>query len=176
MKIRDLVLSAMVAGAFALLPPAMQAAVPSGGCTGPSAASSVATSPKDVDTLLRQVRFDAGQAKYHADRLRMNAGEPDAVSWVSDISQFDQIRSAVNDMGRQVCVLESMRPALPTTEQERIDRLSAHLTLMADNTQVAITFGNTHRETLWEPQFQQYLNNIHAEAANVHHIAKTAME
>jgi len=131
---------------------------------------------QEANNAFRGIEFDAAQAQYHAEQLQSMVARPDSVSWLSDVTQFDQIRSAVNDMGQAVCRLETIRRVVAPWQQKTIDRIARDLTLLADNTQDAMVFGNSHRETLWVPTYQHYVNNMFTEARKLTQSVDNAVE
>ena len=177
MKPKQLVICGCTLAALAVLP-AMSAKAAARECIvqKPSPASYTWNFRREANAVFKDIQFDAAQAKYHAGRLQSIASRPDAVSWVSDVSQFDQIRVAVDDMGRQLCRLETIRRVVEPWQQKTIDRIATDLTLLADNTQHALAFGDTHRETLWVPAFQRYLNRMCAEARDLTQSANDAVK
>jgi hypothetical protein len=119
---------------------------------------------QEANNDVKDIQFDAGQARYHAEQLQSMVARPDSVSWVSDVHQLDQIRSAVNDMGQEVCRLETIRRMVAPWQRKTIDSIAREIALLADNTQDAMAFGNSHRETLWVPTYEKYVDNIYTEA------------
>ena len=119
---------------------------------------------QEANQDFKNLEFHAAQATRHAEVLQSMSTRADSVSWVSDVNQLDQIRSAVNSMGQEICRLETIRRAVTPRQRRTIDRIARDITLLADNTQDAMAFGNSHRETLWVPAFQRYVNTMYTEA------------
>lgn len=119
---------------------------------------------REANGIFSDIQRDAWQARYHAERLQSMVSRADSPSWLSDVNQLGQISSAVNDMGEAVCRLETIRRAVLPWQQRAIDRVVTAVRLMGNYTQDAIDFGDHHRETLWMPTYQTYVNNLYAEA------------
>lgn len=162
MKASQFVLSGCVI-ALAVAPVA-SAAAPECAVAKPDAASYTWNFRQEADNIFAGIRSDAARAKSDAARLQRVVSGPDAVSWVSDSGELERIRAKVNDMGRDLCRLESIRSAVAPWQQKTIDQVDFDLKLLADNTQDAITFGNTHRRSLWVPGFGRTVDNMYTEA------------
>lgn len=130
----------------------------------------------ETGNIFKDIQLEAGQARYHAERLKSIVERADAVSWVSDVNQLDQIRVAVNDMSQDVSRLEAIRQTAQPAEQKTIDRIATDVKLLADNTQDAFAFGEAHRETLWVPAYQTYVNNLYAESRNLAQSVRSAVQ
>jgi hypothetical protein len=79
-------------------------------------------------------------------------------------------------MSRQVSRLETIRQAAQPRQQKTIDRIATDVTLLADNTQDALAFGEAHRETLWVPTYQKYVDNLYTEARKLAQSVRSAVQ
>jgi hypothetical protein len=165
MKTNRLVMCGCVLAGLAFLPAASAAAAVRDGVV-----------QQETNSIFKDIQLEAGQARYHAERLKSIVERADAVSWVSDVNQLDQIRLAVNDMSRQVSRLETIRQAAQPRQQKTIDRIATDVTLLADNTQDALAFGEAHRETLWVPTYQKYVDNLYTEARKLAQSVRSAVQ
>jgi hypothetical protein len=60
-------------------------------------------------------------------------------------------------MSRQVSRLETIHHATQPGQQKTIESIATDVRLLADNTQDALAFSESHRETLWVPAYQKYV-------------------
>jgi hypothetical protein len=175
MKINRLI-GGCILTALAVLPASSAAAVRECIVQKPTPASYTWNFQQEDSIIFKDIRFDAEQAEYHTGRLERTAWGPDSVSWASDVNQFNQIQSAVNDMSRELCRLETIRRAASPWQQKAIDRIATDVTLLADNTQDALAFADTHRETLWVPAFRRYVENMSVESRKLNQSMQHAVE
>ncbi|HTT63866.1 MAG TPA: hypothetical protein VMG35_18565 [Bryobacteraceae bacterium] len=98
------------------------------------------------------------------------------LGWQAYGNQLTQVKSAVDDMGKDVCRLESIRRALAPWQKHSVDRIATEVTLMADNTQDAIVFFNHHQGTLWRPKFETYVDNLYTQADDLTHSVGHAVQ
>ncbi|HUO33268.1 MAG TPA: hypothetical protein VMU80_28905 [Bryobacteraceae bacterium] len=163
MKVNRIV-SGSVAAVMALLPAAGMAAERECVVGRPTAASYSWNFRAEANDIFAQMKNDAWQARRHSEQLQAFTTEAEALQWQSHLNQLQQVRAAVNDMGERLCRLESIRRAVSPWQRQDINRIARRVTLLADNTQDALSFGNTHRETLWEPAYQRYVDNMYSQA------------
>jgi len=143
---------------------------------GPTTAASYTWNFKqEANNLFRDIQDTARQAATTADRLE-SMGENGEVSWQDQADHLDMLRSQVNDMGRKLCRLETIRRVLDPWQRKTVDRLSPELHLIANHVQWAIQFGNTNQNYLWSPVYQTYTKDAYHEASAVAHTAGLAVE
>ena len=175
MKVRYLAIASCI-GVTILMgaPPAMAA---NHECVaGKSTAASYTWNFKaEANNIFQDIQFDAQQARYHADRLQTFARDGD-MTWDSHADQLDELKTEVNDMGAKLCRLETIRRVVAPWQQKEIDRIASTLRLMADSTQDAINFGNTHQRDLWLASYRTYANNIFADAQSLANSVDHAVE
>jgi hypothetical protein len=167
MKLRTLLMSGCVSAALAAFP-AMAAISPARGCpvAKPTPASYTWNFQKETDGIFQDIQSDAQQVYTHAANLQAIA-EAQELSWFSNGDQLDQIASLVNDMGRQMCRLETIRRVDTPWQQRTIDSIATTLHLMADNTTDAIQFLNHNQQELWLPTYQRYVNDLYQQAESL---------
>jgi len=122
---------------------------------------------QEAGQIFKEVRFDAAQARRHAEELKGFAEHADAPGWRTDAEQLNEISSEVDNIGSHICRLEAIRRVTAPWQQKAIDHIAVDLRLLADNTQDAISFGQAHREALWMPTYQEYLDNLYAQSRNL---------
>jgi len=166
MRIGQIVVSGCMFAALTALPAAASAARE---CVvqKPGPASYTWNFKREATNTFDQIAADAARARFHAERLQTMVARADSLSWPSDLNQLNQIRSAVNDMGSQVCRLETIRRMTSPWQRKTIDHIVTDVTLLADNTRDAQAFGDTHREGLWIPVYDTYVNNLYTEAKDL---------
>jgi hypothetical protein len=130
----------------------------------PTPASATWNFHQEADNIFTGILRDAQRADYHAEQLRNIVSTAEIVDWPSDVNEFNGLQTAVDDMGGKLCRLETIRPVLEAWQQKAVDRIAKTVTLLADNTQDALLFGDKHRETLWMPTYQRYTENLYSES------------
>jgi hypothetical protein len=175
MRINGIVITGCVFGAMAMLPGASAAQRE---CVVPKLvpASYTWNFQREANQIFRDMEVDAEQARYHAEQLESMASRPDAVSWVTDVDQLDQIRTAVDDMGRQMCRLETIRRATEPWQRKAIDRISIDVARIAGATRNTLVFDGAHRGTLWLPAYRRYADNLYVQARILTKAAGNAAE
>lgn len=113
----------------------------------------------DLETLARQTRNDADQL------VTDNRGHE--VSWELQADHLNILKQQVNDMGEKICRLQTIRRMLDPWQQAEVDRVTQEVQLMADNTQDAIVYLNSHEQELWLPTYQKYANNLYHETGTL---------
>ena len=172
MKIPKIFATALCAGTLAALPVAAFAAEPQA-CTAsrPAALSYHHNYQKEANDLLQDIRTQASQAQRQAADLRTFArtGQED---WQAHAFKLHHVRIEVNDMGKELCRLDVIRPALEPWQQNAIDRIAPHIQLVADNAQDAIVFLNAHESNMWQPTYRLYVRNLYRQAHQISHTVK----
>ena len=109
----------------------------------------------EAQGLLDDVVSDARQARDHADMLQslMSGAEPD---WHPQATELYGIRDDVNDMGRKLCRLETIRRVTSPWERQAIDHAAPLVTELANDTDKAIAFLNDNRTDLFNADYKMY--------------------
>jgi hypothetical protein len=132
---------------------------------------------QEASTLLEDVRTNADQVAHHASVLQGYATDPD-VDWEMHADQLFRVKSEVDNMGKELCRLETIQSVLPRDEQHprTIQRVAPLVQLLADNTTDAIHYLNAHEGDFWAPVYQKYALNLNDEANSIshdiHHVEK----
>jgi len=87
--------------------------------------------------------------------------------WESQADQWITLKASINDLGRRLFELESLRGSATLAERTTIDRAARLLKEMADNAEAAIKFFNDNHATLWRPDYQKYVGNVADESARL---------
>ena len=129
----------------------------------PTAASYTWNFTREASGLLRDMHDDAARASRAAEVLQTAAQNPDE-SWASRAYQLSSIRAEVDDMGKRLCRLEAIRRVAAPWQQQAIDQIAPLVQYMADNTDDAIHYLNTHQAAYWTPAYRTYSGKLYAEA------------
>ncbi|MFZ0762249.1 MAG: hypothetical protein WAM69_20045, partial [Candidatus Sulfotelmatobacter sp.] len=105
----------------------------------PTAASYTWNFQGEANTLFQDVRVDAQQVTTDAAQLQSFSENPN-ISWQLDGDKLTQVKADVDDMGRKLCRLETIRRVVAPWQRDTIDRIASNVVLMADNTQDAIEY------------------------------------
>jgi hypothetical protein len=157
-----------VVGAMTLAPTiSMQAAVQACNPIGPPSSESYTSNfPGEGSHLLADVQQDARRAAYHASQLESYTNNPE-ITWELHADQLQRIRHDVNDMGKRLCRLETIRRDLSPWEQQALSQVAPQLQYMADNTTDAIHYVNQYENNFWVPSYKSYTQNLYHEANTV---------
>jgi len=141
-------------------------------CGKPTAASYTWDFKGETNNTFKTIQDDAAAVRMHAANLEAYSYDLN-VSWDSDIEELNRVAEAVDDLGSRLCRLEVIRRVDAPWQRKEINRIARTVQLMADNTEDAITFGNTHRHETWLPTYRKYTANLYNEARS---LAKSAKE
>jgi hypothetical protein len=144
-------------------------------CGKPTAASYTWDFHREADTLFQGIQFDAQQVSNHAANLQSFADDPN-ISWQAHATELTQLKSEVNNMGKKICRLETIRRVVAPWQQETIDRIASTLPLMADNTEGAIAYVNAHQHDLLNPTYWRYADNLYSEGTELTQLAGNAVD
>jgi hypothetical protein len=172
-RIQNFFATVFCIGALAGLPAA--AAVPQACIAGsPESFSYNRNYEKQANDLLQDIRSQASQAQRQAADLRTFA-RTGQENWQAHAFKLAKVKTEVNDMGRELCRLDVIRPVLEPWQQNAINRIAPHIQLIADNAQDAIGFLNTHETTtLWQPTYRLYVRNLDRQARQISHTVKNS--
>jgi len=175
-RLRAHVWISCISAAMAVSPvPAAAAVVNQCAAGTPTAASYTWDFKGEANTIFKDVRDDAEQALYHADKLQSYAGDPN-LDWQTHADQLEYMKGEINDMGTKLCRLETIRRVVAPWQQQVIDQIATNARLMADNAQDAIMFGDTKPKDLWLATYQKHVNNLYNEANSLTHLVGNAVE
>jgi len=140
----------------------------------PTATSYTWNFRQEANTIFGDIQSDARQVVDHAATLQSFAyGD---LSREAHAVQLMRVKAAVNDMGNKLCRLETIRRVTAPWQQKTIDQIAKTARLMADNTEDAIVFVNSHPEDLWSPTYGTYVNNLYKESRGVARTSANAEE
>jgi hypothetical protein len=177
MRLRTLLWSGCISAALALCAVPASAAVASHQCVTaePTAASYTWDFKGEANTIFKDIQSEAQDALYHADMLQSFARDPH-MTWDTHADELEYLKSDINDIGAQLCRLQTIRRVVAPWQQNEIDQIATDTQLMADNAEDAIVFGNTHRNELWLAAYQKNVNNLEDEATALTHSVGNAVQ
>ncbi len=141
----------------------------------PSAASYTWNFQREANQLIQRIQDQASRAAVHAAKLQSYADSPD-LSWQIHAAQLSSLKGEINDMGQELCRLETIRSAVAPWQQQTIKRIATDIVLMADNADDAIHYVTSHQRYLWNPTYQKYTDNLAGLSTNLQTTTGRAVE
>ncbi len=130
-------------------------------------ASAASGSSGEVAKSMQQAKEAAYQLSVTADRLEAitrNGGH----SWQSHSVYLNSAREDVNQLGKMLSNLETLKPLASPTEQMGIDRMRPHLVQTADSLTQAIELLNDRRHHVYFPEYGDAVENVSQQATSMH--------
>lgn len=124
------------------------------------------TSTDEARKTLREIEVLAVDVEDQADQLG-HISQDQNLSAYSHLTRLNAMKDEVNQMGRELAVLEAERDALPSWEQKAIDDTLPMLKDAAENTGSAIEYFNESRTHLWTPDFRGYANRVYEDSRQI---------
>lgn len=128
-------------------------------------AVALAASPSETNALglLKSLRAQAVDTRNSATDLETvdRVANP---SWETNSVKLDELRIAINAMGRTFAQLEQVRDSAAPFEQKAIDEAAPLLKEMADNIDAAIRYLNNNRAPLWEKGYREHIVKLATES------------
>lgn len=116
---------------------------------------------RESDTSFDDIKLQYDELQRDSDELESFTHSN--VSWESHAAQLETIKEHVNNIGKTIEKLQTLRSSAAPWQQEAIDRIIPVARKLASNTTAAIAHLSPQR--LQDPQYQQYLKS-NAEAAS----------
>jgi len=126
------------------------------------------SSTREANRLMNQMQYEARRVQYHTQVLD-NFVYHTQFAWNTTGIELRRIKSEVNDMSSRLRKLERIENGVPVAEQQAIQNVTPLVQEMANNTDAAINFRNTHHNGFWAPAFMSSTQNLHTEAGAVVH-------
>ncbi len=105
---------------------------------------------QEAQELLGDIAAEAGQAEFHSDQLEHFSP---SIDWEEHADELRAIRTEINDMGNQLCRLETIRRVASPWEQKAIDDAAPLIAEMASEARSAIQFLNEKQDDLFTPSY-----------------------
>ena len=136
----------------------------------PAGTASNITSQAAFDGL-KQMRYEAMSVSDHALKLQDLATDQASTGIDKEplADQLTQIRHEVNQMGRQLCRLQTLGNEAAPWERSAVHQLPRLVQAMAGNTDFAMQFVNAHQNGFWMPSFTSRVSKLNREAKAVAH-------
>jgi hypothetical protein len=128
----------------------------------------------EANTIFKDIQFQAQQSLYDADKLEGAARA--GLTWYSQGGYLDDLKTDIDNIGKKLCRLETIRSVVAPWQQRVIDRIAESTVLMADNTEDAMNFGNVHQRELWLTTYRNYVNNLFDEAEKLRQSSGQAVQ
>jgi hypothetical protein len=113
----------------------------------------------EAKQTLEDLQMSATAVENQADELRTFIDNPH-LSPESHIDKLIAMREEINRMGREMHILDTERGALPSWEQQAVDKTLPLLKDSAANTTSAIEYLNTNRTHLWGDEYRGYADSV----------------
>jgi hypothetical protein len=130
---------------------------------------------REANQLIQGIQDDSVAASRHAATLDSFADSPQ-LSWQSHAEQLSNLKTEINDMGRKLCRLETIRTAVAPWQRTTIKRIAKDVVLMANNADDAIVYVTSHQRYLWNPTYENYTSNLYNLSASLQKTADHAVE
>lgn len=122
---------------------------------------------------LRDVAFEAMTTETDAGKLQSYSSN--RLDWMAQGQQLMALRDDLNNLGREMEQLQSQN-SLPQGEQRLIRRVTREVKLMANDTENAITFGRSHRDDLFNPDYTKNVSRIYSSAEQLNRNAHAGLK
>jgi hypothetical protein len=132
----------------------------------PTAQSYTWNFQNEAAQLLQRVRDDALTARHQAAVLESVTDETD-IGWQFYADHLTRIRNRVDDMGKAICRLETIRRVTSPQEQKVIDSTIPFAQSMAANADAAIVHLNNNQMDYWQPVYRTYTANLYRDARKI---------
>ena len=124
------------------------------------------TGNDDARKTLREIEVLASHVEDQADQL-VHVSQNQNLSPYSHLARLDAMKDGVNQMGRDLAILEAERDTLPLWEQEAVDDTLPLLRDAAKNTESAIEYFNENRTRLWTPDYRSYASRVYDDSSGI---------
>lgn len=128
----------------------------------------------EANKTFRVIQNDLELAADDADQFQQGEAQP-YPDWQSQGGALNDLRDHVNDIGARLCRLETIRRVLSPWQQKAIDRIAPTTTVLADNAQSEITFGNAHPQELWQNYYRGVARDMVDEVTILQHSVAKAV-
>jgi hypothetical protein len=119
---------------------------------------------REGSQLLQRINRDVQMVKEDAADLERQGAELD---WKTHSIMLNRIKIRVNNVGEELCRLQTIQHTLEPWQQQALARIAPELDIVARNTQNAIEFLQDNRGNLFNPTYEEYLSNVHDRAERV---------
>lgn len=149
-----IVAGAMAAGSLFAIPPAAEQRE----SRSPGVVSDDRNFHVEASQVLKEIKSSA--ADLSREGATLESYTLSRISWESHARRLTSAKEHINDIGKQLERLQSMRHAVLPWHQQAIDSLLPSAAGVASSTQAAIQHLNENRQHLWAPEYVGHLKTI----------------
>jgi hypothetical protein len=136
--------------------------------TGLAAAATTQAAPHpEVTATLKEFKRTAFEARREADTLQSFTRRRQ-LSWQSHAHRLHTLKQHVNDMGKKLADLESMKPLASQHQQLAIEHARPHLVVTAQHLTDAIAMLNENRRSIHDSDYAEAVRNIYTHTDSLH--------
>jgi len=128
--------------------------------------------PRETSGLFQQMMQRAFDVENDAEQLQMLQSEPNEVGWQPEGDLLQETRSDVNAMNELLCRLRHIERVDTSRQQHAIDQIAPKLIELADYTDMAMSYLNSHHGYLFAPDYNTDINGIYLRAKQVHQVMR----
>jgi len=125
---------------------------------------------EQASELLKDVRALAAKVSESTDTLTVSSSA-NQLHWMTHLSHLNQAKDGINEIGRKLQSLQSMRHSVYPWQQEAIDRIHASSLMAAKHTDSALQYLNDNKRWLVAPSYKDDVSAIQAHADSVRNTA-----
>jgi hypothetical protein len=134
-----------------------------------------ADNPKHVGKQLSAFKATASQMKGEADLLKSYTPSK-RLSWQTHTNQLSILREQVNQLGKNLAVLESHRPLATENQAMAIEQARPHLESIAENLARAIELVDEDRRNVHSEEYVDAVQNVYTHAEGLHTKVDTILD
>jgi hypothetical protein len=125
--------------------------------------------------VFKDFEYKAADAADQIADLDANTRSPQ-IGWEAYATRLQTLKDDVNDMGRIVARLDSMRAYLTAADRQILDRATPVLKELADDTNATVLHFNRDRQNFWTPTYHKYISSMMTEADQLSNSLNHALE
>jgi len=134
-----------------------------------------ADNPKRIGQQLSSFKATASQMKNEADLLKSYTPSK-RLSWQTHTSQLVVLRDQVNQLGKDLALLEANKPAATENQAMAIDHARPHLETIAENLTLAIQLVDEDRRNVHSTEYVEAVNSVYSHADDLHRKVDTILD
>lgn len=134
-----------------------------------------ADNPKRVGQQLSSFKANAVKIRNEADLLKSYTPNK-RLSWQSHTSQLSILREKVNQMGKDLALLETNKPVATENQVMAIEHARPHLQSIADNLTKAIELVGEDRSNVYSAEYVEAVDSVYQQADDLHSKVDTILD
>lgn len=140
-----------------------------------AAATTQAAPHPEVTTALKELKSTAFEARREADTLE-SFTRSRQLSWQSHAYRLHTLKQHVNDMGKKLAGLESIKSLASQHQQTAIEHARPHLVVTAEQLTDAIEMLNENRRSIHHSDYAEAMRNIQTHTDSLHKKVGTILD